>query len=319
METWLTGEALQHIQTSYGLRVWGAVPMRSVVRLVTDRGRFICKRYDRDKGVAEDRLRAIVDVKTQLERAGLCRSYVSTLAGEPFCHWRLAPVTVEPWHAGRHADFSHPFERMRAMQAVARLHNAQLRIPFALRHSTTILQKLSFRLARADEVANREQLTGISLSEWEEWRRLAEHVLRQLPHRQITALTDGDRAAGVLCHRDLAPHNILMTEGSPARLIDFDLAGADSPIYDLHQLLDHMMYRNPSGEWREEALDAYSRVRPLGREHLAALAALVDFPSVLLREIGELGVAHSDKAKRRAAVRVKFASQLLRQRTRALA
>ncbi len=319
METWLTDDALHHIQTSYGLRIWATVPMRSVVGLVTDRGRFMCKRYDADKGVSEERLRAIVDVKTQLEQAGLSRSYLSTCDGEPFCHWRQAPVTVEPWLAGRHADFSNAAERMRAMQAVARLHRAQLRIPFVLRHSTTILQKLAFRLARADEVASRGELLGISREEWEEWRGRAEHVLRSLPHRQITALTNRDRATGVLCHRDLAPHNILMAAGAPARLIDFDLTGADSPIYDLHQLFDHMMYRHPSGQWQNDALDAYCRVHPLGREHLEALAALAEFPSVLLREIGELRGARSGKAKQRGAIRVRFASQLLRQRMRALA
>ena len=319
METWLTGDAVRRIQTAFGLRIWATVPMRSVVGLVTDRGRFMCKRYDGGKGVSEERLRAMIDVKTQLEQAGLCRSYLSTCAGEPFFRFEQAPITVEPWLPGRHADFSSAAERRRAVQATARLHRARLRIPFALRHGATILQKLSFRLARADEVAERGELLGISREEWEEWRSRAEQVLRRLPQRQITALTNRDRAAGVLCHRDLAPHNILLASGTPAQLIDFDLAGTDSPIYDLHQLFDHMMYRNPSGAWRQDALDAYCRIHPLSREHVEALVALEEYPSVLLREIGELRGARTGKAKQRVAVRVRFASKLSWQRMRALA
>ena len=307
----MTPDAVLLVGRSYRLDVRAVLPLRSVVGLLTAQGRFMCKRYDSADGLSADHLLAIGELKQELAAQGICPALRETVDG------RLAQpvpgglVTVEPWQRGRHADFRAAGERRAAAQAVARLHKVRVRLPFALRHPPTLLQKLAYRLDEASQAARDGGVPGLSRAEWRRWRDAASRALRELPAEAIGRLTAQDRSKGIVCHRDLAPHNILMDAGAPARLIDFDLAGCDSPLYDLFQLYGHMTYSAPHEERAFfDMIDAYVRIADLSDEHIAVLRALRGYPAQLLREVGDSSRAVSARARTRAATRVRYAAAI---------
>lgn len=317
MEKWMTENIVQDVQKAYDVKIWATLPMRSVVGLASDRGRLIVKRYGQKQELSRERMEAIVDVKEQLANRGLCSPYLRTIEGQGYYRLGSDLLTVEPWIAGKHADFSDRFDRLRAVQAVARLHHVKLAVPYRLHVTQSIAQKFSYRLRKAVDVVNAGGLQGISQKEWDTCRRQAEHILRILPEEELQSLTQKSRDAGVLCHRDLAPHNILVQSGMPAKLIDFDLAGSDTPLYDLHQIFDHMAYRTGTLDWFDETLYAYVAIHPLSLREQALLRLLLRFPTPLLREIGELQAAHSARSKKRATMRVRYVNRLMQERLHA--
>lgn len=320
MEQWASEAAMQELAHAYGLRIRAVLPLRSVVGIVTDAGKWMCKRYLPAQGMDLERLQAVAQVKEQLAAAGVSPAYRRTQEGDYVWSYAGDPVTVEPWVPGRHADFAKLAERVAAIQAIARLHAARVRAPYVLQHPPTILQKLAYRLERADEAAQAGRLVGLSERQWGQWRQMAQDVLRSLPIRDIARLTAEDRAKGVYCHRDLAPHNVLIDPGSPARLIDFDLSGVESPIYDLHQLFGHIAYAAPAvHDESQRLLEAYARLAPLTDRHVRILRALEPFPTLLLRELGEARSARGTRGLRRAQARVLYAREVEERRLRDLA
>ncbi len=317
MERWMKEFVAHEIEKAYGMKIWATLPMRSVVGLATDHGRFICKRYGKKQGLSFERIKALVALKDQLALRGLCPSYARTRMGSGYVEFDGDVLTLEPWIAGKHADFSVRADRMRAVQAVARLHHAQIDVPMRFQNGQSLIQKFLFRLRKATEVVESGELMGLSYKEWEVYRDHAEHVLRNLPQEELRLLTKKHRSKGVLCHRDLAPHNILVQAGTPAVLIDFDLAGSDSPLYDLHQIFDHMIYRTGSLNWVDETLYAYLLIHPLALQEQKLLRQLLEFPTPLLREIGELQEASTLRAKKRVAMRIRYVNRLTQERLHA--
>jgi len=320
MERWADGQSMQALADAYGLRIRAVLPLRSVVGLLTDSGKWMCKRYTKKQGITVERLQAVAVVRAQLAAEGHGPAYLPTLQGESLWQYAGDPVTVEPWLAGRHADLSVSAERLAAVQAVARLHTARVLPPYALRHPPTLMQKLAWRLERADELFARGHLIGLTKVEWTLWRERAEETLRAISATELTELTAIDRARIIYCHRDLAPHNVLIKAGSPARLIDYDLSGVDTPIYDLHQLLGHIAFSvRGSSDYAAPMLQAYARLAPLSDRHAQVLVALAPFPGLLLRELGETCGARSAAAVRRATLRVRFAREIEERRWLSLA
>lgn len=320
MEQWATEAATGALATAYGLQIRAVLPLRSVVGLLTDRGKLMGKRYTLQQGVPEERLRAIAQVRTQLAHAGVGPAYLQTVEGEDVWSYENCPVTVEPWLPGRHVDLRTAPERRAAVQAVARLHAARVNVPYELRHPPTLLQKLGHRLERVDELAENGKLVGLTPVQWRVWRKRAQDALRSLPVDELSQLNREERARGVYCHRDLAPHNILLRAGTPARLIDFDLSGVDSILYDLHQLFGHVSYAAPSVHHFEgPLLEAYAQIAPLGDRHLKLLDALAPFPALLLRELSEAQGIRRPRNLQRVTARIRFACHVEERRLRALA
>lgn len=316
----MTADAAAAISSAYRFEIRAVLPRRSVVALYTSIGKWMCKRYTTASEIDTDRLLAVGSVKEQLADQGLCPRPLRTADGSRLL--RLddgSRVVVEPWIRGRHANLKLSDDRAAAAQALARLHKACVRIPFILRHPPTIVQKLSYRLQAASEAAAAGELFGLSRDEWEDWRACAESALRAAPTRTIARLTEEDRQSGVLCHRDLAPHNILIEPGVPACLIDYDLSGCDSPLYDLYQLYGHAAFVIPDHDGLlTELVGAYRRVGDLPDGHVAALRALLPFPAQLLREIADCRRAHGARARARASVRVRCAAEAERRRLEAV-
>ncbi|KUO94848.1 phosphotransferase [Ferroacidibacillus organovorans] len=316
MRAQLSDEALLCLEDAYDLRIRAVVPMRSVAGILTDRGRLIVKRYTPERDVPLSRLEALASVRRQLAQAGLVPPYLETVSGESLVWLAGHPTTVEPWLRGRQSDFSIREHRRSAAVAVARLHSARIHIPGELRLAPSLLQKLSHRLKQASSQVEKRGLPGMTGETWVTLKKQAEKQLRALTASGVAHQLERDRDEDTLCHRDLAPHNLLIEEGGATALIDFDLAGLDSPLYDLHQMIGHMSYSGVSFEHAyDDVLDAYTMIRPLTDGQVDALWRLRGFPMLTLRELGEgpkrLSSAQWARLARRIAYALKTEQRML--------
>ncbi|MCY0870143.1 MAG: phosphotransferase [Firmicutes bacterium] len=318
MNSWFDASVRETVERVWGLTVVAELPLRSVVGLLTDRGRLIVKLHTGQPARVEQRLAALAAVRLQLERMGVCTAPLLTLHGAASHPGGGGRLAVEPWLRGQHADFRAASDQCAAARAIARLHCARPSIPFALDQAPTLLQKLASRLSSADQVVANGRLRGIGVDRWRRFRRLAESALRAAMESPGAAAIRANRLHNPFCHRDLAPHNILVRAGEPAQLIDFDLAGQDDACADVYQLLTHIRYWVPTDRAvSSRVLDAYESVRPLEEGSIDLLERLCPYPAILLREVAELRFARDAVARQRAARRVAYAATVEEERMRA--
>jgi len=74
---------------------------------------------------------------------------------------------------------------------------------------------------------------------------------------------DGQDPAGLICHLDVTPQNVVVRDGLAAGLVDFDLAGPSTALRDSHNAAMHWVpLRAPEDAWPGwEGLDPFRRLR----------------------------------------------------------
>ncbi|SFS58436.1 phosphotransferase [Marininema halotolerans] len=123
-------------------------------------------------------------------------------------------------------------------------------------------------------------------------------AMQQLLHLPLDELCEWDRRTHSITHRDLASHNILLSNDETPWLIDFETAAFDSQVGDIWQLLSRGLSEQ---RWdrcvAEEALAAYEVHRPLTALEKKVLIVLLSFPNEFYREFLGLTLAKEGYGK----------------------
>jgi len=290
----LTDGLIRLLEREFGLKFYHSVKLRTVIGVRTSGGAMILKRYEGE--VMKRRLMALTDCLDEVLQAGVeVAPYLKTRQNQPFVVHRGVLWTMQPWLVGRHVSIRNRQERLRAAQALARLHwvptTGQSRNSVLLR-VPPLWEKYSHRLDLAQDAT----LKAMSLRDW--WRpyeERARQAIRDLQKSSYFRALERDSKHGSLCHRDPAPHNF-MWQGSDAAIIDFDLAGYDVRVHDLYQLLNHALYING---WEprllDEMIEAYDEIMPICSENQQVLTALMNYPSLVVREWYDFGKSNDRK------------------------
>ena len=282
---WFTPAIRDLIERMYGIRIKIVVPMRSVVGLLCDRGHFICKPYPYRQRSDKERLYAMATVKLHLAEQGIGFPFLETISGKPLLCDRERMYTVEPWLEGRHANFVYDSDRKWAIFAIARLHTTKISIPYVLQ-TPKLVDKLHDRWKKARKCFLQGNHFSDLARDFSQLDRAAFEVLKGLQQPSVQRQLEKDRRRNVLCHRDLAPHNIIIKKDFGATLIDYDLVGIDAPIVDLHQMLTHMsFFFRKHDVFYDELISLYADQAPLTSTHREILALLQRFPMISSREL----------------------------------
>lgn len=157
--------------------------------------------------------------------------------------------------------------------------------PERVRHAGRILAKI--HNVETFENAGRLQFDdhGLSIGEFsegslEEWQ--AKHVRTTLDRTrgseleavatEIDRLRDADLLEHqqdfepVLCHNDYSPDNVVFLDGEITGIVDFDLAYAGDPQWDIVKAANGFWMHDPCTDWnvRETFYEGYQDVNPLG-------------------------------------------------------
>ncbi|MCF8565209.1 aminoglycoside phosphotransferase family protein [Alicyclobacillus tolerans] len=280
------------LMTHYGLEVSSIVIMRTVYGVVTRGSEKYIWKFVRG-GESVQRLLSLqpaLDYLAQFEidNAGP----IATLHGERIAYLKDGTVGyLQPWLPGRHVNLGERQERLMAVATIAHMHRsfAQVKaagvLPVEL---PTPGGQLPARL-RAKQVALRRSFAVAKtqfpdLAEVEQQIFSAADSVADLFAQPYFLPEDGYK---VLCHRDLAPHNMLWHDRKIA-LIDFDRAGLDDPFTDFMQIANHSLFScTPESSHFADMVAVYTRIHPLSERRLNKLWQLLYFPDVLIRTLAE--------------------------------
>jgi CotS family spore coat protein len=279
----LTDELRTRLENAFGVRFLRSVRLRTVLGVQTNGGAMVVKRYEH--GSFTRRLEVLADLLDAILGEGVeIAPYLKTRQGLPYLLEKNHLYTIQPWLPGRHLSLSNREERLLAARTLAGLH----KVPVARRSPRSFLmrvpplwEKYRHRLERAQDATFKEQRLR---EEWRPYAERARQAVIELQRGPYLRALERDWEFGSLCHRDPAPHNLIVSDGQ-AGLIDFDLAGFDARVHDLYQLMNHALYLNG---WEpglfEEMIEAYDRVLPLCADNRKVLDSLMMYPSLVVRE-----------------------------------
>ncbi len=286
----LSAEALRELESAYGISIAATVQRRTVIGLCAENGHcYMWKEVSQRE--SEERLADLREVLVALEgnhirvappianRFGRVRVYLPSANASGF---------LQPWLAGRHANYNDLQETVRVIKEVARMHRTLSADEWRNRRTLTrghLRQRLQNK-RRALEVIWRTAVVSYpSLA-------TIEPVCRQRMDTVLAAYSTSLAQMSVwpmsFCHRDLAPHNVLLNTRGEVQLIDFDQAGLDDPLHDILQILNHVIFLHPlrPGELRE-LVDVYVESGQLSKARSRMLWRLLSWPENLGRSLVE--------------------------------
>ncbi|WP_062307528.1 phosphotransferase enzyme family protein [Alicyclobacillus sendaiensis] len=271
------GEVADLVRSAYGIEADAIVHKRTVWGVVAGASRYILKRA-RPKD-SEERLRALADVLGHYPRQGVSAARpLETLRGTMrVSDGRGAWYYLQPWLEGRHVDASDELERLAVTRALARAQRAApIGAPRALQ-TATLRDKWRAKL----QLLERLSAMPVEADVAESLQRIATRA------RAVYASYEEARPLA-FCHRDLAPHNVLVGPGGSVMFIDFDHAGYDDPFSDPIQWVSHVAYLVPlsPSAYRRLWL-AYAQAAELDDDELLSLARLGTWPDIALRALAE--------------------------------
>lgn len=273
---------------------WGLKPLavntvRDVYRVQTVKGVFCFKEVKEKAG----KLQFIAQVFRHLEANGFHRlaAFRPTVQGESYIQEKGIYYIVTPWLEGEEPDYQNRDQMGAAASTLAEFHLAvQGFVPQGDTEVKVKIGKWNKKLkkqliemvdycSRAEnnkEVGGFDQIIRVH-SSWLGQQALAAcQLLGSSPYDQLVRQYEGKLP---ICHGDTAARNFLIDGQNQAWMIDFDSMAVDLPVVDLWRLLRRTLRK---GEWRmQEAaniLEQYSQVRPLSKQELQVLHALLHFP-----------------------------------------
>jgi Ser/Thr protein kinase RdoA (MazF antagonist) len=236
------------LYAAFGVEVDAIVTLKTVTGVVGKDGmRYIWKpARPRD---TERRLAVVARIAEAMSADGLpAAGPLASRHGERLIETDSGPGYLQPWLPGRHVRLSDAEERLTAVCTVAQVHRWSRRVPFlADPHlGGPEWQNVTGGVLPVKLRSKLQALHGVWGPAKDACPELAavEKDVFRVSEEVVAAVEKAWQAHGgtcrTLCHRDLAPHNLLwMTRAWPVSLIDFDHAGWDDPFLDFMQLLNH--------------------------------------------------------------------------------
>ncbi|SIT07283.1 aminoglycoside phosphotransferase family protein [Alicyclobacillus vulcanalis] len=277
------------VRDAYGIEVDAVVQKRTVWGVVSGNARYILKRARPQD--SEARLEALARVLKQCERVGVASAGPLKTVQNTFCaaDAQGTKYYLQPWLDGRHVDVREEEERLAVARALARAQRAMLGDPPRELCTSTLRDKWRAKLL----LIERLQSAPVDAEIAQSLRDVAARA------RQVyqAYLEDGPRRPA-FCHRDLAPHNVLVGPGRNIAFIDFDHAGYDDPFADPIQWVSHVAFLVPLDPIAYRRLWlAYAQAAELSEAGLAALVRLGAWPDMALRALAEALRAGSPESR----------------------
>lgn len=267
----------------YGIRPVSVVHIRTVCGILAEDGlRYIWKLVRKNSPVVA-RLVAQSAIALQLGRAPVhVPSPVLNRYGD-----FLSPVGddvgyLQPWLEGVHVQPADQGDRLKSVAAIAMFHNLAQTfpiVPSADLFRGSLLTKLTLK-------------RNLLLQVWDEMVAKCpsvaggRHLIFEAAEEAIQAISSPPPIFYV--HRDMAPHNLLLTHSNSMYLIDFDESGFDDPLVDLMQFTNHGIHMGGLRlNYFREIVEVYQRNHPASMARNGTFWSVFKFPDVFARSVME--------------------------------
>lgn len=286
---------LLSLEKAFRCQIFGVRPKRNVNLLKTDRGYWIIKGYKN-----REKAQWVTEIAQALREKGFRHTvhYVLDASGSAIFAYGDRYYTIMKMIDGQEADNASLYDVKKSAETLARFHIAAQGFPvphssYTYEGTPALLDKWESRLEQFERITWSIDLNGPQNRIEQLIQQMAPQVIRDgqdiLQNAYKLPLTPEMYVAlerGTLAHRDVASHNFLLTNRGNCYLIDLDTVGHDLQLADLVQLMSRMLMMQ---EYRVqsfvEAMEAYSKVKPLSDTQIWMVYQLLRYPDNVLREI----------------------------------
>ncbi|HYE81387.1 MAG TPA: CotS family spore coat protein [Clostridia bacterium] len=272
-----------------GLKIKQIIPVRSVYRIVTDKGFFCLKKL---RFPIED-MNFIFEAVEHLREKGFINTFsiVKQKNRENFISFKDEKYFLTEWIDGRECDFLNPMDLDAAIEVLAHMHNAAEGYrpeicPTCRCYFGKWPDNFSMRIDEMKQMKERVQakqeksdIDKIYLEYVDMCINDGEEALLLLDKADYKGLSEAAAGRGGFIHHDFAHHNILHTFDGRTYVVDFDYSIMDIRMHDVGSLiLRNMKKSNWDIDKALEILESYDRRNPVSREELKILAPFFLFP-----------------------------------------
>ncbi|MDD7792665.1 CotS family spore coat protein [Clostridium sp. 'White wine YQ'] len=274
----------------FDLRVEDLVPLRSVYLLITDKGKRILKKIENTEDIK------FITTSLDYIREGFSDilNFVKAGDGNYYVKWNDGIYCVMELIEGRECCCANPLDVNMAATALAKYHNASLGLLNHLRNIDTLDVKNNlfkmpdyFRKAR-EELKNIEDMV-ITFKNKNEFDELfLSTINEQIANidKAIVGISGpeylkscNDESKIVLCHNDLAYHNIILAK-EKAYFIDFEYSLIDIRVHDLcNFIIKSIKNFGYDLDKCNEIIRSYESINKLDKEELNVLYSMMIFPN----------------------------------------
>lgn len=274
----------------FNLKVEDLIPLRSVYILITDKGKKILKKIEN----TEDMKFITTALDYIKEGYSDILTFVKAGDGNYYVRWKDGIYCVMELIEGRECCCSNPLDVVIASKALAQYHKSSLGILKYLENSN--LQTLKNNLGRFPQkfMNAKEHLLDIKgrvnkygykntfdkllLESVDEQIENINESIRSLEESNYESLCKNENKI-VLCHNDLAHHNIILSEDR-AYFIDFEYSLVDIRVHDIcNFLMKSIKNYGYDFDKSREIINAYDSIWKIDKDELEVLYAIMIFPN----------------------------------------
>ncbi|MEQ8155480.1 MAG: CotS family spore coat protein [Clostridiaceae bacterium] len=274
----------------FDLEVEDLIPLRSVYMLITDKGKKILKKIENTDDME------FITSSLDYIREGYSDilSFVNAGDGNYYVRWNEGIYCVMELIEGRECCCANPLDVTSASIALAKYHNASLGILNHLKGLSKLQDKNNLFKFPNKFKESKSQLNEIErmVKKFENPNHFDELFLSTVKEQifkideAITGIEDKDylnickdESKIVLCHNDLAYHNIIFTK-TKTYFIDFEYSLVDIRVHDLcNFILKSIKNYGYDFDKCNEIVNGYSSINPLEKGELKTLYSIMLFPS----------------------------------------
>ena len=272
-----------------GCKVKQIIPVRSVYRIVTDKGFFCLKKL---KFPIED-MDFIFEAVDHLRGKGFGNIFnvFKQKNGSSFIDFKGEKYFLTEWIDGRECDFLNPLDLDAAIEVLASLHNATEGYTPSVcplgrcyygkwpENFSRRIDEMELIKERVQKKADKSDIDKIYLDYVDMCINDGKFALQLLSKTDYNELSQEAARKGSFIHHDFAHHNILHTFDGRTYVVDFDYCIMDIRMHDIGSLiLRNMKKSNWDVDKAMGILESYDRKSPVSCSELKVLAPFFLFP-----------------------------------------
>lgn len=270
---------------NYNFIVEDVIPVRKVFILITNEGNKVLKRLD--YGV--DNIEYIYEAMNYIRKHSFYRvfNFQLTKGNKPYVIWGNEMYCVTDLIEARESEYTNPIDVNIAARGIGELHKASegFRYKNKIRYNCgNTIKSFKRKLQEMDLFRNiavigedKTEFDDIFLKNVDFYKDQIEDSIKVLEKSNFYKLC-GEEDKVVLCHHDLAHHNILIKDDE-AYFVDFDYSIIDLKVHDLCNFINKVeKISSYDIENAKSIIENYCVHNELNNKELQVLYGLLIFP-----------------------------------------
>lgn len=269
---------------SFNLKAYDVVPVRNVYMVSTDKGEKILKKVE----YTIEELNYICDVITYIKKKfNRVVNFLKNKDGNIYTIWNGDMYCIMDVVDGKECNFNNPIDLTYASKSLGEMHRASQGFKTDLTGKYNNGKIIDTFNRRIQEMEFFKNIVGIheNKNEFDEiFIKDVDYYIDQIKN-SIDMLNDAgyyklcsEDDKIVVCHNDLAYHNILIN-GGEAYFIDFDYAIIDIKVHDLCNFINKVIKNFAFDISKAEIIiENYCKTNTLDKREMKILDAMLNFP-----------------------------------------